>query len=322
MMELDSRQFGESVRTRRKAAGITQHQLADRAGVSVRAVRYWERGGVNAPRTASRHQVQLALDALTAIRPERRVTASVGLLGPLVVETPHPDGPPLRNRAAALLAVLALQPNLTISRDEIAYALWGDDPPASHVRLIHANVHAVRRALGPVSAPRLLAGPRGGYLLEAGPGQLDVLRFQALADQGAAAHLAGDLLQAYALYGASLRCWRGLLLAGFDELSHHHPAAAALGVRRGSVALQFADVASEVGLHAEVVAQLSPLAAEDPLHEGLHTRLLIALARTGQRAAALRLFDGIRGRLSRELGLSPGGELANAHLQLLRDTTP
>ena len=56
--------FAETLKSRRTAAGMTQAQLAERAGVSVRTVRYWETGTVTAPRTAQLRQLQQALEGL------------------------------------------------------------------------------------------------------------------------------------------------------------------------------------------------------------------------------------------------------------------
>jgi tetratricopeptide (TPR) repeat protein len=56
----------------------------------------------------------------------------------------------------------------------------------------------------------------------------------------------------------------------------------------------------------------------EPLHEGLHARLVLALAGDGQQAAALRVFDDLRRRLRDDLGINPGAELRDAQLRVLR----
>jgi DNA-binding SARP family transcriptional activator len=45
---------------------------------------------------------------------------------------------------------------------------------------------------------------------------------------------------------------------------------------------------------------------------------MIALAGTGQQAAAIGIYEDLRSRLDGELGLYPGEELAEAHLRILR----
>ena len=60
--------FGSLLRELRLAAGLTQEELAQAAGLSVRAVAYLERGVVSTPR---RETVRLLADALGLARPVR-----------------------------------------------------------------------------------------------------------------------------------------------------------------------------------------------------------------------------------------------------------
>ena len=67
---------------------------------------------------------------------------------------------------------------------------------------------------------------------------------------------------------------------------------------------------------------LRSLAVEQPLHEGLAARLMLALAGAGQQAEALAVYQDLRDRLSDELGVDPGPEIASAHLRVLRGQLP
>jgi DNA-binding XRE family transcriptional regulator len=60
--------FGERVREHRRAAGLTQEQLAERAGVSPRSISELERGGAHVPR---RDTVALLARALNLVGQER-----------------------------------------------------------------------------------------------------------------------------------------------------------------------------------------------------------------------------------------------------------
>src|SRR5439155_1736376 len=91
------------------------------------------------------------------------------------------------------------------------------------------------------------------------------------------------------------RCVPGLL--GLRQ----HPAAVALARRYVDAVLAYADLAIAAGLHQGAEEQLRALTAEEPLHEGAHARLMLALAGSGRRAAALDLFAEVRGRLVEEL---------------------
>ncbi|HEX8868580.1 MAG TPA: BTAD domain-containing putative transcriptional regulator, partial [Lentzea sp.] len=97
-----------------------------------------------------------------------------------------------------------------------------------------------------------------------------------------------------------------------------HPAALALAQRRLAVTLAHADTSIDEGRPALAVPALRALLADEPLHEGLHARLMLALAGCGQQSAALELHAALKERLADELGLEPGAELREAHLRVLR----
>jgi tetratricopeptide (TPR) repeat protein len=116
--------------------------------------------------------------------------------------------------------------------------------------------------------------------------------------------------------------WRGPVLADLGTRLGQHPAAVALARRRVGAALAYADLAIDAGGYEQVAVHLRALAQDEPLHEGLHARLMLALAGCGEQAAALHLYAGIRGRLAEELGIEPGAELQAAHLRVLRQQVP
>src|SRR5206468_4257915 len=151
-----------------------------------------------------------------------------------------------------------------------------------------------------------------------GDDEVDVPRFADLAARGQRAQAAGDRDTAAELFTRALQCWRGPVAADLGPPLRAHPAAVELSRRRLEVALACADIAIERGRHEQVIAYLRALAGDEALHEGLHARLVLALAGTGQRAAALRLYAEVRARLADELGIEPGGELRAAHLRVLR----
>ena len=86
--------------------------------------------------------------------------------------------------------------------------------------------------------------------------------------------------------------------------------------------LDYADAAVRAGQHDRVTGHLEALAAREPLDERLPARLMRILAATGRQAAALRVYAEVAGRLDAELGISPGPELAAAHLEVLRQQVP
>ncbi|MET8850134.1 BTAD domain-containing putative transcriptional regulator [Amycolatopsis sp. NPDC004625] len=306
--------FAALLRRRRAELGLTQAELARRAGVSVRAVRYLEQGRIRTPRTASVRQLVAALEPEPG-EPDW-ATTRVGVLGPLLVETRGEQQHLGDTRWARLLGLLALQPNRPVGVDDIVEALWGSRPPRSHLDLIGSSVRRLRALLHPQL--RLAATGHGGYRLEGAPEQLDVLRFDALVEE---ARATGDRERAFHALREAMACWRGPVLAGHGAL-HHHAGVAALSRRRLSAALAFADAGITLGRHEEVVAQLENVRDDEPMHEGLHARLMVALAGSGRQADALALFDDLHRRLATELGIEPGPEVRAAQLHVLRQEVP
>ncbi|MFE3176916.1 BTAD domain-containing putative transcriptional regulator [Amycolatopsis sp. NPDC059090] len=310
-----SPQFGEAVRLRRARAGMTQEELARLAGLSVRALRYIERGQVHRPRAGSvrRLAAVFGLDPDDWAEPR---PAHLAILGPLELRLGGRPADPGPRKQQCLLALLALKAGEVVGTGEIIDALWGDDPPASCHNLVHTHVARLRKILGAdAGAPGIeLRTVGGGYRLVAGVDQLDAFRFGALAEQAARERgtAAGETL------ARALGCWRGPVLAGLPAGIRRHPAAVALAQRRIWAVMALADRELEGNGAPRSLAALRELAAEEPLHEGLHARLLLVLAGTGQQAEAVRLYGDVRARLVRELGIEPGAELRTAHQRVLR----
>jgi len=310
----------ERLRERRLLVGLTQAQLAERAGVSLRAVRNAERGHVRSSRAETTRRLLAVLavaDPVGALR--------IGVLGPLVV---HQAGEPVElgaDKQRRLLALLALRPNRPVRREEIVDALWGDDPPSSCLGLLHTYVARLRKALEPrrvrQEPARVVITVDGGYLLSVDEEQLDLLRFDAAVRRAEQAASAGDPAAAEQHWLDALGAWRGPVLAGLDGFSHD-PMCHALTARRSAAVLSYAEAAGARGHHDDAVTQLRALVAAEPLHEIAHARLMLALAGSGRQAAALEVFDDIRRRLSDELGIDPGAELSAAHERVLRPDTP
>ncbi|WP_268221498.1 BTAD domain-containing putative transcriptional regulator [Streptomyces sp. EMB24] len=318
---------GEELRAARIRAGLTQEEAARRAGISVRTVRHIERGQVRNPRHAS-------LDRLAGVVGYRRpavpgagrdggrttpppAACEIRLLGPLTVLR---DGKrvamPLKLRA--LLGLLAVQPDQVVRHDEMADVLWPDQPPLSHANLLHTYAARLRRVLDEdtgSAAGRRIRTVRGGYVLDSDGVRLDLREFDervAHARQTAATAPA----EALELYGGALRSRQGRLL---EDVSHlwQHPAVVRVAQRHVDVAIDCADLALRLNRPASAVEHLAAAAHEEPLHESLQARMMLALAGSGRRAAALQLFAELRVRLRRELGVEPSQEVWRARHTIL-----
>jgi DNA-binding SARP family transcriptional activator/DNA-binding XRE family transcriptional regulator len=315
------------LRAYRLRAGLVQQELASRAGLSVRALRNIERHHTGQPRAESVRRLAGALglslaerDQLLAQLDDARGLARlrVEILGPMAVWHGMCVVEPGSTMCRRLLGALALRPRTVVSRDELVDLLWGERPPRSAGNLLHGYVAQVRKLLEPRRAPRvastLVVRARDGYRLDVDDEQIDLTRFDRLVDQ------ARTLSNSDALgrYEEALSLWRGPVLADGGERLRQHPVAVAAAARRLAAVSAAADLALAMGRSEKALAWLRVVLPDEPLHEGLHARLVLALAGSGEPAAALRHYATVCDLLVEELGVRPGTELQAAHLAVLR----
>ncbi len=318
------------LREHRRAAGLSQRQLAELAQVSIGVVRDLEQGHTSRLRTESVRRLASALvlepgRALEFARAAEKTAAEgpgqdagrglrLAVLGPVSAwrDGVRIDlGPP---RQRAVLGLLALTPNAPVPRKTIIDALWSDGAPATAGHLVQVYVSRLRRVLDP---GRLLTSAGTSYELVAAESHLDLMAFEALASRAARAHAAGELGLACDAYARALDTWRADLLADV-EILQAHPPVVAQRQRRSDLVLRYAEAAMAAGRPEEVLPRLRELAAAEPLNERTHAALMLALAGSGQQAAALALFDELRRSLDDQLGVRPGAELADAQQRVLR----
>jgi DNA-binding SARP family transcriptional activator/DNA-binding XRE family transcriptional regulator len=346
--------FGTLVRAYRREAGLTQQELAAKARLSVGALRDIEQGRRHRPRPSTLSALcdALGLDLEQAaglvsagcgptmsgpsaaagsvlqsgqVLPPGQVRPSQGLwvaaLGPLEAwrdGKPLPLGPPARR---AVLGLLLLYPGRLVRRDTIIDVLWGQGPPRTAVGLVQAHMSRLRQVLEPRGEPEGDAGVfqsvEGAYRLSLSSEELDLLVFRDLAARAGAARGHGDDVTACELYEQAVGLWRGDPLADVDVLSGN-PGTTLLRQQLVAVLLRYAETACALGQYRRVLPRLQAVAAAEPLNESAHACLMIALAGSGQQAAAIRIYEDLRSRLDRELGLYPGEELVEAHVRVLR----
>jgi DNA-binding SARP family transcriptional activator/ABC-type transport system substrate-binding protein len=193
----------------------------------------------------------------------------------------------------ALLAMLGLEANRTVSAERLAEGLWGEEPPPSAPKMVQLYVSQLRRLLENNGATIVTHGR--GYELRIPADAVDVARFERLLDESRPR--------------AALALWRGDALADVAE----EPFAAAeirrlneLRVHAQEQAIE-ADIAA--GRHAEVIGELEGLVTEHPLRERLHAQRMLALYRSGRQSEALEAYRQARGALVEQIGVEPGVEL-------------
>lgn len=220
-------------------------------------------------------------------------------------------------RRRAVFAVLALRAGQPVSLDELVTAVWGDQPPANAEASVYTYVSGLRKVLEPHrsarSAPVFLVSTGSGYSLRLDPEATDVARFEAHRRQAASTSAGAAVKE----LDEALALWRGEALSGvpgpFAEARR-----ARLAELRLATAERRAELALELGRHAEVVTDLTALAAEHPLREGLRALLMTALHGAGRHAEALEVFRDTRRMLVEQLGIEPGAELLAVYQRLLQ----
>jgi DNA-binding SARP family transcriptional activator/Tfp pilus assembly protein PilF len=223
-------------------------------------------------------------------------------------------------RQRAVLGLLAVRANRTVSRDELIDGIWGDDPPPSAVNAVHVYVAGLRRAVEPHRAHRapgrilIASGP--GYLLRLRPGQLDVEVFGQYLASARESRERDDFPAATQSLDAALALFRATPLLGilgpWADIERVR-----LGELRLTVIEERIDAMLSLGRQAEAAVQLAGLVREHPLRERLHGQLMLALYRCGRQADALAAFAGARRILIDQLGIEPGPELRRIHTQIL-----
>jgi DNA-binding SARP family transcriptional activator len=184
---------------------------------------------------------------------------------------------------------------------------------------LRSHLSRLRTLVGPDAA---LIARGGGYALAAGPEQLDAGRFERLARAGGEALEHGEAAAAAARFREALGLWCGRALADVADVEALARESARLEELR-LVALEGrieADV--ELGLAAEVAAELEGLVAGYPLRERLWRLLVLALYRGGRQADALAAYRRARTVLAEELGIEPGEELRQLERAVLRQQVP
>jgi DNA-binding SARP family transcriptional activator len=244
------------------------------------------------------------------------------LLGALEVRRDGLNVPLGGARRQAVLAMLALRTNDSVSIDELTDAVWTRAPasPASNLRTF---IMELRRSLANSgeNVPRLMTRS-SGYVLATWPGEVDVKVFEEEARRGAQAMRQRDLAAAAGCFECALEAWHGEPLAGLDVGPALRAEVGRLVELRLAVAVQRAQVRLDLGDYGVAVGELRQLTVQHPAHEGLWAALMSALYRSGRKADALAAYQEARHLLIGELGLEPGSELCRLHHEILTGGFP
>lgn len=249
----------------------------------------------------------------------------IELLGPLSV---HLNGAPVMPSAAKprqILALLALNAGRVVTVSTLAEEIWGEDPPPSAATTLQTYILQLRNRIASAMAPgqdpkEVLRTRHCSYVLQSPVGRSDVEEFGRLSRAGRAAAENGDHRLASELLGRALALWRGPALVDVPMGPVLELEAASLEETRLGVLERRIEADLALGRHADMLGELSTLAARHPTNENFYAHLMTALYRSGHVGRALQTFQRLRSVLRDELGIEPCPRLQRLqHAVLSRD---
>jgi DNA-binding SARP family transcriptional activator len=242
--------------------------------------------------------------------PTGRSVLSARFLGEFRVAINHHPVPlGTSRRTRALLAFLIDRRARPIPRDLLMDVFWPTSAPDAARNSLHVAMCGVRKALA-----RAWTGPviecRGDTYRLSDQVEVwtDVSELERRCDQAAdnaTRHRPDD---AMGDYEAALALYGGEFLADDPYLDWALERREELRLLAVTCAERLSELHLERGDLHRALAVSTQVLREEPCHEPVARRLMVAYARLGQPHMALRQFDRIVGVLDRELGVEPARE--------------
>src|SRR5262245_2682440 len=213
----------------------------------------------------------------------------------------------------AVLAVLLLHPNETLSGERLIDELWGESPPTNALKTLQGHVSRLRKEL----PPEVLVTRGHGCGLQIELDRLDARRFEGLLDDGRGELAAGNPQRALEALERAVGLWRGAPLADLAYEPFAQAEIARLDDLRVAAVEESIEAKLALGRHGEVIGQLEQLVEEHPYREHLRAQLMLALYRADRQADALQAYQNARRQLVEELGIEPGWRLRELEAAVL-----
>src|SRR5215470_13311446 len=201
----------------------------------------------------------------------------------------------------ALLALLALPPGATHSRDKLATLLWSERGDQQARDCLKHALTRLRHFLHPADPPPIVAD-RQSVRLDAAAVTTDVATFERLVGAGAP----DALEQAATLYRGDLLDGIGLRDPAFEDW---------LLVERQRLRQRAEEALTELitqslatGARERAATAARRLLSLDPLRESACRALMQTHAERAETVQALKAYETLRDRLHRELGVKPEPE--------------
>ncbi|MGW4382837.1 BTAD domain-containing putative transcriptional regulator [Kitasatospora sp. NPDC004531] len=220
----------------------------------------------------------------------------------------------------AVLVALLLGEGRPVTTDDLVDGIWGDRTPPQAVAALRTYISRLRSVLEPNREVRkpaeVLVSVSDGYALRIPADSVDLAVFEQRVAEAASARSEGSFRAAHDGLVSALDLWSGRPMPGVPG-PYAEAQRGRLTERRLAVAEERCAMALEIGLHADVVAELNSLSAAHPLRERLRELLMLALYRSGRQAESLGVYADTRKLLIDELGVEPGTGLAAMHARIL-----
>ena len=222
-------------------------------------------------------------------------------------------------RQRALLAILLLNANRVVSREQLIDELLDDARPETADHTLRVQVSRLRSVVDRPGAvePRLVR-QAPGYRLRVDSGELDLDVFEELLAQAHQASRNGDHELASRTLREAEALWRGRPLADLDSKPFAQIECERLAEMRLVAAEDRIDAELSMGYHCRLVPELERMVAEHPLRERVRGQAMLALYRSGRQADALAAYRTGRARLVDQLGVEPGPALRRLERAILR----
>jgi TolB-like protein len=208
-----------------------------------------------------------------------------------------------KNRA--LLAILALAPGCSASREAIAGLLWSDRGEQQARNSLRQSLLALRNDLALIN-PSPLVFQDDLVKLDLARISIDVLDFFNWRANG-------DLATAASLFKGPLFAGLSLPDNAFEEWLREQRDAI-----NGKAIAVLEQLAGRQGGEARI-ANAKRLVALDPLREASHRLLMAAYAEAGEKGLALKQYEICRDLLKQELGIAPAQQTEDEYKALLND---
>jgi ABC-type transport system substrate-binding protein/DNA-binding SARP family transcriptional activator len=250
------------------------------------------------------------------------VALKVFLTGPVVAESNGvvTDERRLPGRQGRLLfAYLVAEQGRAVPRDELADALWGDDPPATWDKALSVLVSKLRSVLAEhgVDGARALTGAFGCYRLQLPEGSwVDVLAAETGVHDAERELATGEVETAKASAALAESLLRQPFLPGDDGTWIDAKRRDLDDVRARALSV-LVDACMKSGNPREAAKWAAQAIALEPFRESGYRRLMEAHATAGDRAEALRVYERCRRLLAEELGAYPSPETESIYRALL-----